>query len=47
MKKPLIYAAGLLLALALAFCLAGCGGQDAAKTEEAVIADGLAKINVK
>ena len=45
MKRLFLCAAALMIALAL--CLGGCAGQhDTAQTDEAVIADGLAKIDV-
>lgn len=47
-KKTLLCTAALLLALALALCLGGCGSQtDGSETKEAVVADGLAKISVE
>lgn len=45
MKRVYLCAVAVMIALML--CLGGCAGQqDAAQTDEAVIADGLAKINV-
>ncbi len=46
--KKIMWPCTLCLLIALALCLGGCGGgQDEAKADEAVIADGLAAIEVK